>query len=80
MAKKLAARIIVFAFTCIWILGLISFALLLYTPLFSFLETELVEPFLSLVSYWYVATTILVGVFVAYKGLGFVGRWVKNES
>ena len=80
MFKVLASRIVVFALACLWVLGWLATGLIWYDIILGVLTQYgtpwLVTPLLV----WYVATLVLVGIWVTIKGFKFVGKWEKNES
>jgi len=79
--KVLAARIIVFAFACAWVLGLLLGGVLIFPSFLDLLKENITSPSLqSFIAYWYIATIVILGAWVAVKGFKFVGKWEKDES
>lgn len=82
LKRVLAARLVVFAATIIWVMGWLTLGLALYPILFDSargLVVWQVHPTTStILSIWFVITFVVVGIYVGYRGFRFVGRWVKE--
>lgn len=81
MFKVLASRIVVFALACLWVFGLILVGIATY-PAFQATLVSVIGPtwLITASLVWYVATLVLVGVWVAVKGFRFVGKWEKENK
>ena len=81
MKKVLAARVVVFGLSVVWVLGWLLTCLVIF-PFFGEL-LRAVLPYPSLVGFaqfWFIFTAVVIGVWIAIKGFRFVGRWVKNDE
>ena len=72
------SKSLVFAFSAIWILGLLVFGLLLYPPLIELLELE--GLYITVFSVWYVTTMVLIGISIALLSFKLVGSWKDKEA
>lgn len=81
MFKVLVARITVFFLTCIWVLGLLFGGVVFFPTVQYQIQTHVAVPALVwFLIFWYIATIVLVGVWIAIKGFRFVGKWERNEG
>lgn len=81
MFKVLTARVTVFFLACIWVLGLLFSGFIFFPTFLLQLELHMVNPALSgFLVFWYVATIVLIGVWIAIKGFKFIGKWEKGED
>jgi len=81
MFKVLTARVTVFFLTCVWILGLLLIGITFFPTAWSQIQVHVANQGLAwFLVFWYVATIILVGVWIAIKGFKFVGKWEKDED
>ena len=80
MLKVLAARVVVFSLACIWVMGWLANGLIWYNIFLEVLghygPSWVAAPLLI----WYIATLILVGIWIAVKGFKFIGRWEKDDK
>ena len=81
MFKVLASRIIIFAMAILWVVGWL-FTGIVGLELFTFELTNsgLYSWVATFLQVWYIATIVLVGIWVAARGFKFVGKWEKDES
>lgn len=81
MFNVLASRITVFALACIWVLGLLLTGIVTFPTFLLVVGSHVAHPVLvSFIVFWYLATLVLVGLWVAVKGFKFVGKWERRED
>lgn len=81
MSKVLVARITVFFLACVWVLGLLVGGVTFFPTVMYQIQVHVASPgLIGFLVFWYVATIVLVGVWVTIKAFRFVGKWEKNAD
>lgn len=81
MKRVLAARLIVFAVACVWVLGLGAFSILYWDHARWLLLGAGYGTWLETVfNLWFSFTIICVGLYVAYRGFRYVGKWEREDT
>jgi len=79
---NLAAKVVVWAATATWVMGLLSFAMMLLPTFTGFLDSEGIEDHIykSLLILWYIATVVLIGIGSTYFAFKRVAWWEIEED
>lgn len=81
MIRILAARIIIFALACVWIVGFLMAGLAIFEHYSVFVEEYFGTGFYyNFLSGWYIVSVVLIAVLTANRGFRFVGHWVRKDA
>jgi len=80
-----AGKIMSFSIIVLWVIGLITAAIMGYTGFVQLLETwgittQYTNGWYWLMTAWYLITVIIFGAFGAAKGFGFLAKWEPKDN
>lgn len=77
---NLIARVFLFALTLLWVMGFLTVSFSFF-PLFVDLAYSSSVRAIQLISpVWYIMTTTLISVGVAWRAYKFIGKWEKKKA
>lgn len=81
MTKELAAKVVIWAVSILWVLGLLATALTLYQPYTDYVKGQYGDgAWLSLLQIWYLITMILAGALAAWWGFTRIAKWEEPDD
>jgi len=79
ITKELAAKVVMWMVSILWVLGLLSVALTVYQPYTDYIKDQYGDgAWLSLLQVWFLITVILVGAGASWWGLTRIAKWEKS--